>query len=213
MKSSYTPLTLSSLLCLVLCSCSPNRSAQNWVHKTQRQWAKLEKQTPSWAEMLDSHALATRLQFLETAQTEAEEWRKKPIDPLIKSKVEDLKLHFQEVQTRLELQQKDPSLYNLGLRLQSITDLKAWGKYLDEAPKYYLQARKKLSAPEPLLCDSAIQQHIRSITLLQTLANTKEKAQLDRKISRACFYMKDYLAWCRSSAFEARDGVFKVKGL
>lgn len=205
MKSSYTPITLSSLLCLVLCSCSPNRSAQNWMHKTQRQWAKLEKQTPSWVEMLDSSALATRLQFLQTAQKEAEEWSEKPIDPPIKSKVENLKLSFQKAQTRLELQQKDPSFYNLGLRLQAITDLKAWEKYLDEAPKYYQQARKKLMTPEPLLCDSAIQQHIRSITLLQTLAATKEKAQLDRKISRACFYMKDYLAWCRSSAFEARN--------
>lgn len=155
--------------------------------------------------MLDSSALVTRLQFLQTAQKEAEEWAEKPIDPLIKSNVEDLKLNFQEVQTRLELQQKDPSLYNLGLRLQATADTNAWEKYLDEAPKYYQQARKKLLAPDPLLCDSAIQQHIRSITFLQTLAATQEKARLDRKISRACFYMKDYLAWCRSSAFEARN--------
>lgn len=205
MKSSYTPITLSTLFCLLLCSCSPNRSAQNWMHKTQRQWAKLEKQTPSWAEMLDSSALAARLQFLQSAQQEASAWAKRPIDPLIKRKIEELKSGFQETQTRLELQQKDPSLYNLGLRLQAITDLKTWEKYLDEAPGYYRQARKKLSTPDPLLCDSAIQQHIRSITFLQTLAPSKEKAQLDRKISRACFYMKDYLAWCRSSAFEARN--------
>lgn len=205
MKSSYTPITLIGLLGLILCACSPNRSAETWIHKTQRQWGKLEKKTPAWTEMLDSSGLAVRLQFLQNAQQEAAEWEKKPIDPLIKRKIEELKSTFQETQTRLELQQKDPSLYNLGLRLQTITDLESWEKHLDEAPKYYQQARKKLSTPEPLLCDSAIQQHIRSITFLQTLAPSKEKAQLDRKISRACFYMKDYLAWCRSSAFEARN--------
>lgn len=205
MTPSYTPISLSSLLCLTLLACSPNQSAQNWMYKTQRQWSKLEKQTPQWTEMLDSSALAIRLQFLQSAQRAAAEWEKKPVDSAIKDKVTDLKLRFEQLQVRLEAQQKDPSLYNLGLRLQGITDLQTLGKYLDEAPRYYQQARKKIAAPEPVLCDSAIQQHIRSINFLQTFATAQEKAQLDRKISRACFYMKDYLAWCRSSAFEARN--------
>ena len=35
----------------------------------------------------------------------------------------------------------------------------------------------------------------------------EKKAFLQEKIDRACFYMKDYLAWCRSMAFELREEI------
>lgn len=216
MKSSYILLTLSSLLGLTILSCSANQSAQNWIHKTERNWAKLEKQEPEWAEMLDSSALATRLNFLQEVQQQAMEWEKKPVDPVIKQKIEALATRLKEDQIRLELQQNDPRLYNLGLRLQKLpmtqlANLQTLAPYLDQASKYYQQAKQKLYAVEPALCDSAIQQHIQGITFVQSslaaavATDEKEKARLDHKISRACFYMKDYLAWCRSKAFEARN--------
>ncbi len=77
MKSSYTPLILVGLCLSILVACSPDRSALNWLHKTERDWAKLEKKQPEWPEMLDSAGLHSRLNFLAEALSKTQEWEKK----------------------------------------------------------------------------------------------------------------------------------------
>jgi hypothetical protein len=114
-------------------------------------------------------------------------------------------------------------VYNFGLRLQTLysnkttlekTDLKKLELYLGQAERYYELARQKLKNPLAASCDSAVHQHIAGITYLLTqlspkLDSTKlpkeKNAFLQKKIDRDCLYMKDYLAWCRSMAFELKD--------
>jgi hypothetical protein len=116
-------------------------------------------------------------------------------------------------------------VYNLGLRLQTLysnkttlekTDLEKLAVDLDQAGTYYELARTKLKKPIAESCDSAVHQHITGITFLLArlspkLDSTKlpkeKKAFLQEKIDHACFYMKDYLAWCRSMAFELREEI------
>jgi hypothetical protein len=224
MKSSNTPLILGGLCLLgILVACSPDRSALNWLHKTEQHWAKLGKKQPEWAEMLDSTALQNRLDFLAIALTKAQDWTKQPLDPAVKNKVSALSTHLQTAQDRLLSQQKDPSVYNLGLRLQEqfasdqpfeMSQLDNLQKQLDQAAIYYQQAKEKLREPLPAQCDSAIAQHISSITYLREELGKKitesdlpkvMSKQLEYKINQSCMYMKDYLAWCRSMAFEARE--------
>lgn len=223
MKSSNTPLILGGLCLTLLVACSPNRSALTWLHKTERHWAKLEQQQPEWPEMLDSAALQTRLDFLAKALHKTREWEKQTLEVAVKAKLTKLNKDLQAAQSRLGTQQKDPSSYNLGLRLRSLftpdqpfemKKLENLEKYLDQAPQYYKQAKQKLREPVPSQCDSAIAQHISSITYLRETLGAKiavsslpqvKIKQLDQKIRKSCFYMKDYLAWCRSMAFEARN--------
>ena len=223
MKPSYTPLTLGGLCLFIVLACSPDRSALNWLNKTERHWAKLEKKQPEWAEMLDSTALESRLNFLATALTKAQDWTKQSIDPAVKNKVSALNNRLQTAQDRLFSQKKDPTVYNLGLRLREqfspdrpfeMSQLDNLQKHLDQAATYYRQAKQKLQEPLPAQCDSAISQHISSITYLREELGEKivegnlpkvMSKQLEYKINRSCLYMKDYLAWCRSMAFEARD--------
>lgn len=204
-------------------SCSPNQSAQNWVRKTERQWSSWEKSQPQWLETLDTATLQEQLAFLTTAQQKAQKWLGKPIDTAIKLNIENLHSRLELAQNRLKRQQTDPSVYNFGLRLQTLysnkttlekTDLKKLAVYLDQAGKYYDLARTKLKKPIAARCDSAVHQHIAGITFLLAhlspkLDSTKlpkeKKAFLQKKIDHACFYMKDYLAWCRSKAFELKD--------
>lgn len=223
MKSSNTPLILGGLCLSILVACSPDRGALTWLHKTERQWANLEKKQPEWAEMLDSTALESRLDFLATALTKAQDWTKQPLDPAVKNKVSVLSIRLQTAQDQLLSQQKDPCVYNLGLRLQKqfppgrpfeMSQLEELQLQLDQAATYYQQARQKLKEPVVAQCDSAIIQHISSITYLReelgkkiaesNLPNVMSK-QLEYKINQSCLYMKDYLAWCRSMAFEARN--------
>ncbi len=223
MKSSYTPLILGGLCLSILVACSPDRSALNWLHKTERDWAKLEKKQPEWPEMLDSAGLHSRLNFLAEALSETQEWEKQALDAAVKTKLTALGTDLEAAQSRLKMQQSDPSSYNLGMHLRSLfapdqpfemSKLERLEKYLDQASTYYQQAKQKLQAPAPSQCDSAVAQHIVSITYLReelgakiagsNLPNLKIK-QLDQKISNSCLYMKDYLAWCRSMAFEARN--------
>jgi hypothetical protein len=223
MKSSNTPLIVGGLCLLILVACSPDRSALNWLHKTERHWAKLEKKQAEWAEMLDSTALQNRLDFLATALTKTQDWTKRPLDPAVKNKLTTLSSRLQTAQDRLLSQQKDPSMYNLGLRLQELfppdrpfdmSQLDNLQEHLDQAATYYRQAKQKLQKPTPAQCDSAIAQHISSITYLREDLGKKimesnlpkvVSKELEHKIDQSCLYMKDYLAWCRSMAFEARD--------
>jgi hypothetical protein len=223
MKSSYTPLILGGLFLSILVACSPDRSALNWLHKTERHWAKLENKQPEWPEMLNSAALQNRLDFLAEALGKTQEWERQALDAAVKTKLTALGTDLEAAQSRLKTQQSDPSSYNLGLHLRSLfapdqpfemSKLEDLENYLDQAPTYYRQAKQKLQAPAPSQCDSAVAQHISSIKYLNeelgakiaesNLPNLKIK-QLNQKISRSCLYMKDYLAWCRSMAFEARN--------
>ena len=176
MKSSIVYLTLSLLTLVVFWSCSPDRNAQNWIRKTTKHWAKLERRQPAWLETLDSSALHTQLFFLNNSQEEASTWLAKPLDPAIKTNLIQLRDELKTAQTRLQLQQTDPSIYNFGLRLRHLysakttlqsTDLEKLENYLDQVPLYYQRARQKLRSPEPSLCDTAVQQHIKGITFLR----------------------------------------------
>lgn len=223
MRSSNTPLILGGLCLTILAACSPDRSALNWLHKTERHWAKLENKQPEWPEMLDSAALRSRLDFLAEVLGKTQEWEKQALDAAVKTKLTNLGTDLEAAQSRLKTQQTDPSSYNLGLRLRSLftpsqpfemKKLEDFENYLDQASVYYRQAKQKLQSPAPSQCDSAVVQHIISITYLReelgakiaesNLPNLKIK-QLNQKISNSCLYMKDYLAWCRSMAFEARN--------
>ncbi|WP_373549183.1 hypothetical protein [Haliscomenobacter sp.] len=223
MRSSNTLLIFGGLCLTILVACSPDRSALNWLHKTERDWAKLENKQPEWPEMLDSEALQNRLDFLAESLGKTQNWVQKPLDAAVKTKLTALVTDLEAAQSHLETQQSDPSSYNLGLRLRSLfapdqpfemKKLEDLENYLDQASVYYRQAKQKLQAPAPNQCDSAVAQHIISITYLReelgakiaesNLPNLKIK-QLNQKISRSCLYMKDYLAWCRSMAFEARN--------
>jgi len=204
-------------------ACSPNQSAQNWVRKTEHQWSSWEKSQPQWLETLDTTTLQEQLAFLTTAQQKAQNWLDKPIDTAIKINIENLHSRLELAQNRLKRQQTDPSVYNFGLRLQTLysnkttlekTDLKKLELYLGQAERYYELARQKLKNPLAASCDSAVHQHIAGITYLLTqlspkLDSTKlpkeKNAFLQKKIDRDCLYMKDYLAWCRSMAFELKD--------
>lgn len=203
-------------------SCSPNQSAQNWVRKTERQWSSWEKSQPQWLETLDTSTLQKQLAFLTTAQQKAQNWLGKPIDTAIKLNIENLHSRLELAQNRLRRQQTDPSVYNLGLRLQTLysnkttleeTDLKKLAADLDQAGRYYDLARQKLKNPLAASCDSAVHQHIKGVTFLlsqlkpklEKLQVSQENTSILQKIDRSCFYMKDYLAWCRSMAFELRD--------
>lgn len=203
-------------------SCSPNQSAQNWVRKTEQQWNKWEKKQPQWLETLDTSTLQKQLAFLTTAQQKAQNWLGKPIDTAIKLNIENLHSRLELAQNRLRRQQTDPSVYNLGLRLQTLysnkatleeTDLKKLELNLDQSERYYALARAKLKKPIAASCDSAVHQHITGITFLlsqlkpklEKLQVSQENTSILQKIDRSCFYMKDYLAWCRSMAFELRD--------
>lgn len=224
MKSSKTPLILGGLCLLsILVACSPDRSALNWLNKTERHWAKLEKKQPEWLEMLDSTALQNRLDFLAAVLGKAEELTKQPLDPAINNKLATLSTRLQTAQDLLLSQQKDPTIYNLGLRLREqfppdrpfeMSQMENLQLQLDQAATYYSQAKQKLQEPAPAQCDSAIAQHISSITYLREDLGKKimesdlpkvMSKQLEHKINQSCMYMKDYLAWCRSMAFEARD--------
>lgn len=224
MKSSNTPLILGGLCLLsILVACSPDRSSLNWLHKTERHWVKLEKKQPEWPEMLDSTALQNRLDFLVTALNKAEELTKQPLSPAIKNKLTTLSSHLQTAQDRLLSQKKDPCVYNLGSRLREqfahdrafeMSQMERLQEQLDQAATYYRQAKQKLREPAPARYDSAIAQHISSITYLREELGKKimegdlpkvMSKQLEYKINQSCMYMKDYLAWCRSMAFEARD--------
>lgn len=223
MKFSNTPLILSGLCLIILVACSPDRSALNWLNKTERHWSKLEKKQPEWAEMLDSTALESRLNFLATTLTKAQDWTKQPLDPAVKNKVSALSTRLQTAQDHLLSQQKDPCVYNLGLRLREqfspdrpfeMSQMENLQEQLDQAATYYRQAKQKLREPAPARYDSAIAQHISSITYLREELGKKiaesslpkvMSKQLEYKINQSCMYMKDYLAWCRSMAFEARD--------
>lgn len=223
MKSSNTLLILGGLCLFILVACSPDRNALNWLHKTERHWVKLEKKQPEWAEMLDSTGLESRLDFLTTSLSKAQDWTKQPLDPAVKNKVSALHTRLKTAQDYLLKQQKDPSVYNLGLRLREqfapdrpfeMSQLEKLQVQLDQAATYYQQARQKLKEPVPAQCDSAIAQHISSITYLREELGKKIAEsdlpklmgkQLEYKINRSCMYMKDYLAWCRSMAFEARN--------
>jgi hypothetical protein len=223
MKSSKTPLILGGLCLYILVACSPDRSALNWLNKTERHWANLEKKQPEWPEMLDSSALQNHLIFLAAALSKAQDWTKQPLDPAVKNKVSALNSRLQAAQGHLLSQQKDPSVYNLGLRLREqfapdrpleMSQLDNLQKQLDRAATYYHQAKQKLQEPIPAQCDSAIAQHISSITYLREELGKKiveselpkvMSKQLEYKINQSCMYMKDYLAWCRSMAFEARN--------
>ena len=219
---------LQLFILLVIASsfaCSPNQSAQNWVRKTEHQWSSWEKSQPQWLETLDTSALQKQLAFLTTAQQKAQNWLDKPIDTAIKLNIENLHSRLELAQNRLKRQQTDPSVYNFGLRLQTlyfnkaalqIKDLEKLADHLDKARSYYDLARAKLKTPIAASCDSAVHQHIKGITFLLArlspkLDSTKlpkeKKAFLQKKIDHACFYMKDYLAWCRSAAFELREEI------
>jgi predicted DNA-binding protein YlxM (UPF0122 family) len=203
-------------------ACSPNQNAQNWVRKTERQWSSWEKSQPQWLETLDTATLQEQLAFLTTAQQKAQNWLGKPIDTAIKLNIENLHSRLELAQNRLKRQQTDPSVYNLGLRLQTLysnkttlekTDLKKLAVYLDQAGRYYDLALQKLKNPLAASCDSAVHQHIKGVTFLllqfkpklEKLQVSQENTSILQKIDRSCFYMKDYLAWCRSRAFEMRD--------
>lgn len=223
MKSSYTPLILSGFCLFILVACSPDQTALNWLRKTERHWAKLEKKQPEWAEMLDSTALENRLDFLTKALSKAQDLTRQSLNPAVKNKVSALSTRLQTAQSQLLGQQKDPCVYNLGLRLREqfapgrpfqMSQLEKLQLHLDNADTYYQQARQKLKEPVPAQCDSAIIQHVSSITYLREELGKKIAAsnlpkvmskQLEYKINQSCLYMKDYLAWCRSMAFEARN--------
>jgi len=216
---------LQLFILLVIASsfaCSPNQNAQNWVRKTERQWSSWEKSQPQWLETLDTATLQEQLTFLTTAQQKAQNWLGKPIDTAIKLNIENLHSRLELAQNRLRRQQTDPSVYNLGLRLQTLylvkttlekIDLEKLAADLDQAGRYYDLARQKLKKPIAARCDSAVHQHITGITFLlsqlkpklEKLQVSQEKISILQKIDRSCFYMKDYLAWCRSMAFELRD--------
>lgn len=223
MKSSYKPLILGGLSLCILVACSPDQSALTWLRKTERHWAKLEKTQAEWPEMLDSSALQNRLDFLAAALDKAQEWEKRPVAPAVKNKLTTLSTRLQTAQNRLLSQQKDPSVYNFGLRLRELfppdrpfdmSQLDNLQGLLDQADTYYQQAKQKLKEPAPTQCDSAIAQHINSITYLRenlgkkiTESNLPKvmSKQLGYKIDQSCMQMKDYLAWCRSKAFEGRN--------
>lgn len=223
MKSSYKPLILGGLSLCILVACSPDHSALTWLRKTERHWAKLEKTQAEWPEMLDSSALQNRLDFLATALDKAQEWGKQSVAPAVKNKITTLSTRLQTAQNRLLSQQNDPSVYNLGLRLRELfppdrpfdmSQLDNLQELLDQAATYYRQAKQKLQEPTPTQCDSAIAQHISSITYLREDFGKKimgsdlpkvMSKQLEYKINQSCIQMKDYLAWCRSMAFEGRN--------
>jgi exonuclease VII large subunit len=222
MKFSHLLQLLILLVFASSFSCSPNQNAQNWVRKTERQWSSWEKKQPQWLETLDTSSLQEQLTFLTTAQQTAQKWLGKPIDTAIKINIENLHARLTLAKNRLERQQIDPSVYNLGLRLQTLysnkttlekTDLEKLAAELDQAGRYYDLARTKLKKPIAVRCDSAVHQHIAGITFLlsqfkpklEKLQVSQEKISILQKIDRTCFFMKDYLAWCRSMAFEMRD--------
>jgi len=223
MKFSH-PLLLFILLVLTsFSSCSPNQRAQKWVRKTEYGWNKWEKSQPQWLEMLDSTALQEQLLFLNHARKMAQKWLHTPIDAAIKVNVKKMDSLLTKAKSRLERQQADPSVYNLGLRLQNLypakakmeaSDLDKLTMHLDQAALYYNQARQKLKRPLAVKCDSAVHQHIKSITfLLEDLSaqidllnlSTPRSKAMHAKVEQAVLYMKDHLAWCRSMAFELRN--------
>ena len=119
MKFSHLLQLLILLVIASSFSCSPNQSAQNWVRKTERQWSSWEKNQPQWLETLDTATLQKQLAFLTIAQQKAQKWLDRSIDTAIKINIENLHARLTLAQNRLERQQIDPSVYNLGLRLQT----------------------------------------------------------------------------------------------
>ena len=121
--------------------------------------------------------------------------------------------------------QNDPGAYNLGAHLQSVLSTAPapaadpWpvvDTLLHQSASFYDQAKKILQSPEYDPTLQAIAQQEQTLSWLEDeLPGTLRNAPLDDArinkleagITKARFAVKDYLAYCRSLAFEHQDSL------
>lgn len=220
----YQLLFFSSLL--FFSACTPDQQFQIALGTIKRNWKKTAYVSKEWPELLSLSEINADKLVLKKSIQSLNSFHGKSLSIKLRKDEADLRNILDEAATDLERLQNDPTFYNFSDRLRAKLSLKAGSidaqlktiaALLPIAEAYYHQAKLNLHPREPSLCKAAVDQHIMGVAffdqkLLKSIATvdwpSQEKEDFQKNLFQAKLALIDYLAWCRSQAFELRKGSY-----
>lgn len=220
----YQLLLFSSLL--FFSACTPDQQYQIAAGSIKKSWKKTAYVAKQWPELLSTTEINAATQVIKEGLNTLNAFEGKSLSIKLRKDEADLRNILNEAATNLERLQKDPSFYDFSARLKAkrsrVDDsldaqLKAIAPLLPLAEAYYHQAKLNLRPTDPTRCSAAVDLHIQGVTFLdQNLEKgilavdwpDKAKEDFQKNLFQAKLALKDYLAWCRSQAFELRKRSF-----
>jgi hypothetical protein len=210
---------LFSLLFL-FSACTPDQQYQFAAGSIKKNWKKTAYTTKEWPELLTATEINTTSLLIKESIINLNSFQGKSLSIKLRKDEADLLNVLNEAATTLKRLQKDPSFYDFSARLQAklgqadapmAQKLQTISPLLPLAETYYRQAKLNLHPTDPTLCSAAVEKHIQSVAFLdQNLAHAiaavdwpnQAKADFQKNLFQTKLALKDYLAWCRSQAFE-----------
>jgi hypothetical protein len=218
--SFYWPIFISLLF--IFSACNPDQQYQIAAGSIKKDWQKTVYATKEWPELLSVSEINDATLVINKSLNTLNSFQGKPIAIKLRKDEASIRNTLTEARNTLERLQKDPSFYDFSARLKAKLvqanramdqKLQTIAPLLPLAEAYYGQAKLNLHPSDPTLCSAAVDGHIQGIAFLdQDIAkalppdewSTKAKEDFQKNLFQTKLALKDYLAWCRSQAFELR---------
>jgi len=209
-------------LLFLFSACTPDQQFQIAAGSIKKNWQKTAYATKEWPELLSVEELNDVNQVINKSLNTLNSFQGKSLAIKLRKDEAALRNALTEARNTLERLQKDPSFYDFSTRLKAkLTQadgamdqkLQTIAPLLPIAEAYYRQAKLNLHPSDPTLCSAAVERHIQGVAFLdQNLAQAiatvdwpnQAKTDFQKNLFQTKLALKDYLAWCRSQAFELR---------
>ncbi len=216
----YWPIFFSLLF--IFSACTPDQQYQIAAGSIKKNWQKTAYTTKEWPELLSVSEINDATLVINKSLNTLNSFQGKPLAIKLRKDEAALRNILTEARNTLERLQKDPSFYDFSARLKAKLvqaggamdqKLQTIAPLLPLSEAYYGQAKLNLHPTDPTLCSAAVEGHIQAVvfldqdiakTLPPTEWSTKAKADFQKNLFQTKLALKDYLAWCRSQAFELR---------
>jgi hypothetical protein len=209
-------------LLFIFSACTPDQQYQIAAGSIKKNWQKTAYATKEWPELLSVSEISEATLVINKSLNTLNSFQGKSLAIKLRKDEAAIRKTLTEARNTLERLQKDPSFYDFSARLKAKlsqsddsmdSQLKTIAPLLPLAEAYYRQAKLNLHPSDPTLCSAAVDGHIRAVAFLDLdIAKTlptaewsaKYKADFQKNLFQTKLALKDYLAWCRSQAFELR---------
>ncbi len=208
---------------LLLCTaCTPDQQYQMTARAIKNQWRDAAFSKKEWPELLTFSEIQSSEDFIQNKLRQLANYQFKSLSAHNQADLNTLQIALQKVDTTLQKLRKDPTQYDFAQRLQatfsqsdlsSDQKLRGIARQLPLAGSYYQHAKENLQPADAQLCAAAVERHVSGLTYLNREINLALQQNNLPKADRAVFQndfnrmklaLMDYLAWCRSQAFELR---------
>jgi hypothetical protein len=209
-------------LLFIFSACTPDQQYQIAAGSIKKNWQKTAYATKEWPELLSVSEINDATLVINKSLNTLNTFQGMSLAIMLRKDEAAIRNTLTEARKTLERLQKDPSFYDFSARLNAKLaqadgamdqKLQTIAPLLPLAEAYYRQAKLNLRPIDPTLCSAAVGEHIQGVSFLdQDIAktlppaewSTKAKADFQKNLFQTKLALKDYLAWCRSQAFELR---------